>query len=74
MPKLPALTPKKVIRILESRGFILDRVKGSHHVYYNPATRRRVVVPQHSKELPKGTLIEILKQAGISREELDELL
>ncbi|MHC1602576.1 MAG: type II toxin-antitoxin system HicA family toxin [Methermicoccaceae archaeon] len=74
MPKLPALTPKKVIRILESRGFILDRTKGSHHVYYNPATRRRVTVPLHSKELPKGTLIEILKQAGISREELDELL
>ena len=25
--KLPNLTPEKVIRILESRGFVLDRVK-----------------------------------------------
>ena len=54
MSKLPALTPKKVIRILESRGFTLDRVKGSHHVYYNPATKRGVIVPLHSKELPKA--------------------
>ena len=32
MPKLPSLTPKKIIKILESRGFALDRVKGSHHI------------------------------------------
>jgi len=59
---------------VNGHSFILDRTKGSHHVYYNPATRRRVTVPLHSKELPKGTLIEILKQAGISREELNGLL
>jgi len=33
-----------------------------------------VVVPFHKKELPKGTLLEILKQAGISREEITEIL
>ncbi|MEM2135733.1 MAG: type II toxin-antitoxin system HicA family toxin [Candidatus Jordarchaeaceae archaeon] len=74
MSKLPSLTPKKIIKILEKRGFILDRVKGSHHIYYHPETRKRVVVPLHKKDLPKGTLIEILKQAGISREELRNLL
>ena len=36
--------------------------------------RKRVVVPLHKKELPRGTLIEILRQAGISREELRDLL
>ena len=45
MPKLPSLTPQKVIKILEKKGFILDRTKGSHHIYYHPETRRRVVVP-----------------------------
>ncbi|MEM3565241.1 MAG: type II toxin-antitoxin system HicA family toxin [Candidatus Jordarchaeaceae archaeon] len=74
MSKLPSLTPKKIIKILEKRGFVLDRVKGSHHIYYHPETRKRVVVPLHKKDLPKGTLIEILKQAGISREELRNLL
>lgn len=73
MPKLPSLTPKKIITILESRGFALDRVKGSHHIYYHPETKRRVVVPLHKKDLPKGTLFEILKQVGISKDELRDL-
>lgn len=74
MPKLPNLTPDKVIGILKSRGFILDRVKGSHHIFYHPETKRRVIVPVHRKDLPVGTLIEILKQAGIERDELRDLL
>ena len=74
MPKLPVLTPRDVIRILEKRGFILDRVKGSHHIYLNPDTKQRAVVPVHRRNLPQGTLLSILKQAGIEREELSNLL
>jgi len=70
MPKLPSLTPQKIIKILEKKGFILDRVKGSHHIYYHPEMKKRVVVPLHKRDLPRGTLLEILRQAGISREEL----
>ncbi len=70
MPKLPSLTPKKLIKILEKKGFRLDRVKGSHHIYYHPGNRRRVIVPLHKTDLPKGTLLEILKQAGIPKDEL----
>lgn len=33
MPKLPAWNAKKVIAILAKKGFILDRVKGSHQIY-----------------------------------------
>ncbi|MBU4031570.1 MAG: type II toxin-antitoxin system HicA family toxin, partial [Candidatus Thermoplasmatota archaeon] len=40
----------------------------------NPETKRRAVVPIHRKDLPRGTLMEILRQAGFSREELDEAL
>ncbi len=56
MPKIPALTPKKIIKILEKKGYVLDRVKGSHHIYYHPEMRKRVVVPLHKKELPRVTL------------------
>jgi len=73
MPKLPAMTPQKLIKVLEQRGFMLDRVKGSHHIYYNPLTKRRTIVPLHVGDLPKGTLLEILKQAGISKDELDKI-
>jgi predicted RNA binding protein YcfA (HicA-like mRNA interferase family) len=74
MPKLPSLTPQKVIQILEKKGFVLDRIKGSHHIYYNQEMKKRVVVPLNKKDLPKGTLLEILKQAGISKEELSNLI
>ena len=74
MPKLPSLTPEKAIKILERKNFVLDRIKGSHHIYYHPETKRRVVVPLHKRDLPKGTLLEILKQAGISKKELIDLL
>lgn len=74
MAKLPSLTPRKIIKVLVKRGFVLDRTKGSHHIYYHPETRRRVVVPVHQKDLPKGTLLEILKQAGVTRDELRDLL
>jgi mRNA interferase HicA len=74
MPKLPRLTPQKIIKILESQGFVLDRTKGSHRIYFHPESKRRAVVPVHRKDLPIGTLIEILKQAGIERDKLRDLL
>ena len=74
MSEIPSLTPEKVIKILKKKGFKLDRSRGSHRIYFNPETGKRVVVPFHRKELPKGTLMEILKQAGVSREEIKRLL
>ncbi len=73
MPKLPAISPEKLARALKRSGFLLERVKGSHHVYYNPQTKKTVVIPFHGRDRPKGVLNEILKQAGITREELMEL-
>jgi len=70
MHKLPSLTSQKVIKILKRKGFVLDRSKGSHRVYYHSQSKRRVIISYHKKDLPKGTLMEILKQAGISKEEL----
>lgn len=67
MPKTPSLTPRKVIKILEER---VDRVKGSHHIYYHPNTKQRAVIPMHRQDLPIGTLLSILKQAGVDSNEL----
>jgi len=65
MPKIPRLTPKEVIRLLENNGFKLDHVSGSHYVFYCLETKRRVIVPYHSKDLPIGTMKSILSSAGI---------
>lgn len=75
MPKLPSLSPQKVISIFEKKGFVLKRVTGSHHIFAHPETKRRVTVPYHSnQEVARGTLIQILEDAGIGREELQDLL
>lgn len=65
MPKVPALTPEKLIKILMVHGFTLDHQTGSHRVYLNKETNKRVIVPYHRKDLPKGTLLAIIKAAGI---------
>lgn len=70
MPKLPSVKSRQVIRFLEQNGFILDHTSGSHYIYYHPSSRRRAVVPQHNRDLPKGTLMSLLREAGFTREEL----
>jgi predicted RNA binding protein YcfA (HicA-like mRNA interferase family) len=73
MPRLPPLTPQRVIALLEDESFVLDRTRGSHRIYFHPDTKRRVVVPFHRKDVPKGTLLEILRQAGIDPDRLRTL-
>ena len=64
-------TAKRLIKILEAKGFVYKRSRGSHRVYYNEAGGKTVVVPMHgNKEMPKGTFHAILKQAGIDKNEL----
>jgi predicted RNA binding protein YcfA (HicA-like mRNA interferase family) len=74
MPKLPAISPQKLAKALESAGFELMRVKGSHYYYYNSGTEKMAVVPFHNKDLRKGTLHAILKDADMSIEELLDLI
>jgi predicted RNA binding protein YcfA (HicA-like mRNA interferase family) len=53
--------------ILKENGWTLDRVKGSYHIYVKPG-KRSIPVPIHgSKDLPKGLIKAILKQAEIPR-------
>jgi predicted RNA binding protein YcfA (HicA-like mRNA interferase family) len=52
------------------KGFILDRSRGSHQIWLHPASRKRAIVPMHNKDIPAGTLLSILKQADIEKDEL----
>jgi len=74
MPKLPAVRSRQVVRFLERNGFILDHTSGSHLIFYNPGSRRRAVVFQPNRDLPKGTLMSLLREAGFTREELIDFL
>jgi predicted RNA binding protein YcfA (HicA-like mRNA interferase family) len=56
---------KELIKILEARGWELDRSRGSHHALVKEG-KRSIPVPVHgSKDLPAGLINAILKQAGI---------
>ncbi len=74
MPKLPTVRPRQIIRFLEGNGFILDHTSGSHFIFYNADSRRRAVVPSHNRDIPKGTLVSLLREAGFTREELINFL
>jgi predicted RNA binding protein YcfA (HicA-like mRNA interferase family) len=74
MPKLPAISPQKLARVLENAGFELMRIKGSHHYYYNSQTGKIAVVPFHSKDIRKGSLHAIVKNADMTIEELLDLM
>jgi predicted RNA binding protein YcfA (HicA-like mRNA interferase family) len=74
MAKLPAVRPRQVIRFLEQNGFVLDHTSGSHLIFYHPTSRRRAVVPSHNRDLPKGTLLSLLREAGFTREEMIDFL
>ena len=70
MTRLPALPYREVIRRLRDAGFVFDRqAKGSHEIWYNPITHRRVTVPHHSGSLARGTLRAIIRESGLTVEE-----
>lgn len=69
MPKLPQITPKKLIIILKKHGFIERTTKSSHIVFTHP-DGRRTVVAMHNQPLAKGTLHGILRQADITADDL----
>ncbi len=71
-PALSDLPLRKVIRVIESLGFVHVRTKGTHAVYRHP-DGRTVVIPEHST-IKRGTLASILRQAGIKPGEFRELL
>ncbi len=58
------MTGRELIKLLRKDGWQLDRVSGSHHILKKKA--KTLTIPVHGKkDLPKGTLNSILKEAGL---------
>ena len=70
--RLPSYTPKQLLRVFLRAGFVVDHQSGSHAVLRHP-DGRRTVIAIHARELKRGTLNGIIKQAGYSIEEFLEL-
>jgi len=72
--RLPAVKPREAIRALEKAGWRVHRQKGSHVSMHKEGVPNLVVVPVHTKDLPKGTLHGILEDAGLTIEQFLKLL
>lgn len=68
---MKTISGKRMCRILEQRGWTLARINGSHHIYRDAATGRRVVVPVHgNQDLKPGTQRGIMRDAGLTENDL----
>jgi predicted RNA binding protein YcfA (HicA-like mRNA interferase family) len=74
--KLAGLNGRQIVKALQRGGFNLIRVTGSHHLLRKPGVpRSKVVVPVHgARDIPPGTVHSIIKQAGLTAEEFNDLL
>lgn len=72
-PKLPVCTSQELLRALRKAGWEVHRQKGSHVVLRGPRGGR-VIVPLHARDVPTGTLRSIIKDAGLTVEELTNFL
>ena len=71
MPKIKPIAEKELIKIANQLGFFFVRQKGSHVILRNEH-RDRVTIPLHDALRP-GTLLAILKELKITKEELEKL-
>ncbi|MDO8629471.1 MAG: type II toxin-antitoxin system HicA family toxin [Phycisphaerales bacterium] len=63
--RLPALTAREIIKVLERCGFVLVRQSGSHAIFHH-ADGRRTTVPIHGKRtIGRGLLRQIMRDAAL---------
>jgi predicted RNA binding protein YcfA (HicA-like mRNA interferase family) len=73
MSKLPQVSGADLVRVLQKLGFTVRRQHGSHIIMRRDDPYSQTVVPNHA-QVDRGTLRAILRQTGISAEELTTLL
>lgn len=74
MSRLPVVSGRELVKALHKIGYEFDRQRGSHIILRQAAVpHRRIVVPNHDP-VAKGTLRAIIREAGITVEELIALL
>ena len=73
MSKLPVVSGQDCVKALEKIGFYFKRQEGSHIVLRRDDPFSQVIVPNH-RELDRGTLRAIIRQAGMSVDEISKLL
>ena len=72
MSRLPVCSGQDAIRAFQKLGYAVDHQTGSHIILRHPQMRR-LTVPNH-RELAKGTMRALIREAGLTKEEFAGLL
>ncbi|MBW5391016.1 type II toxin-antitoxin system HicA family toxin [Brachyspira hampsonii] len=68
---MKTISGKKFCKLLESHGWVLARINGSHYIYVKSGSDLRISVPVHKNDdLKIGLLKKLLKITNISEDEL----
>ena len=59
---------REIIKVIESRGWFLVCITGSHYQFKHPFMKGRVTVKHPDKDVPMATLKSIERQSGIKFE------
>ena len=74
MSRLPRISGREAVAAFRRLGYEIDRQKGSHIILrHHEPPFRRLTVPEH-REVAKGTLRALIREAGITVEEFAALL
>jgi predicted RNA binding protein YcfA (HicA-like mRNA interferase family) len=75
MAKLPVVTGDRVVKAFSKAGWIVARQKGSHVIMVKEGSPVILTVPVHkNKPVKRGTLRDLIKDAGLTVEEFRKLL
>ena len=69
-PRLPSLTSRQIIAVLERRGFVLVRQSGSHAIFRHPDGRRTTVPVHAGRDVGRGLLRRIMRDADLTADDL----
>jgi predicted RNA binding protein YcfA (HicA-like mRNA interferase family) len=73
MQKLPVLKPRELLDFLKYLGFTVTSQRGSHIRLKSQAGQRTTVPFHSSNDIPKGTLMSVIQDLGITKEEFLKL-
>ncbi len=68
---MKSISGKELCKIVQKYGWLLKRIKGSHHIFEKTGLDTTLSIPVHgNKDLKIGTLKALLKQANLTENDL----
>lgn len=68
---MKSVSGKELAKLVQTRGWTLLRIHGSHYVYGKPGNPKRLVIPVHGNQpLKRGLQTALMKMAGLTETDL----